>query len=310
VKEKAQDFLVCPACSGPLRLVTRGAPENEVMEGEYSCECGKRYPVHNGIGQFVPEGYTASFSFQWLASPGTPESEALARTVKQDFLDRIGLDPESLRGRTVLDAGCGRGTLTLLLAEHGAEVIGIDLSDGVEVAARSARGKPGINIIRADILNPPLATESFDAILSLGVLHHTRDCKAAFLRLAGLLRPGGVIAIWVYSAYSTYRNKASDLLRRFTTRMPPRLLYGLCHAAIPLNALQSIPVLGLPFRIIPVAGEGPWRWKVLGTFDWYSPTYQSKHTFPEVFGWFEEAGLEQIRVHDWNICVSGKRPVR
>jgi hypothetical protein len=60
----------------------------------------------------------------------------------------------------------------------------------------------------------------------------------------------------------------------------------------------------------PIAGEGPWRWKILGTYDWYSPRYQSKHTFPEVFGWFAEAGLENIQVHDWNICVSGRRPSR
>jgi hypothetical protein len=48
---------------------------------------------------------------------------------------------------------------------------------------------------------------------------------------------------------------------------------------------------------------------VLGTHDWYSPRFQLKHTFPEVFGWFEEAGLVEIRVHDWAIAVSGRRPL-
>src|SRR2546426_12621778 len=88
-------------------------------------------------------GYTASFSFQWLASPGTPESEALARTGKQDFLDRIGLDPGSLRGRTVLDAGGGRGTLTLLLAGHGGEGVRVDLRDWGERGGRGGRREPG-----------------------------------------------------------------------------------------------------------------------------------------------------------------------
>jgi hypothetical protein len=90
--------------------------------------------------------------------------------------------------------------------------------------------------------------------------------------------------------------------------MPQRLLYLLCHLAIPHYDLQEIPVLGVPFRVIPIAQEGPWRWKILGTYDGYFPAYQSKHTFPEVFGWFEEAGLGRIQAHDWNIGVSGRRP--
>jgi len=310
LKKAAQEFLICPACRSSLELKEFETEGGEILRGELSCACGKRYPVRDGIAEFVTESYAGSFSFQWLVQPGTPSSDALTRKVKQAFLDRLGVGGEDLRGVRVLDAGCGRGALTALLAEQAAEVIGMDLSEGVRVAAMRTRGNPGVSILRGDILEPPLAEGSFDAVFSFGVLHHTRDCRAAFLSLARLLRPGGFIGIWVYSGYSTYRNKASDFLRRFTTRMPRRLLYLLCHFAVPLNYLQQIPLLGLPWRIIPVAGEGPWRWQVLGTFDWYSPTFQSKHTFPEVSGWFEEAGLEQIRVHDWNICVSGRRPVR
>jgi len=42
--------------------------------------------------------------------------------------------------------------------------------------------------------------------------------------------------------------------------------------------------------------ERDWRWRVLDTFDWYSPRYQSWHTHHEVFGWFKENGLEQVEV--------------
>jgi SAM-dependent methyltransferase len=308
LKAAALESLCCPACAGPLTLQVQEQVRGDIRHGSLRCSCGKSYAIEGGVAEFVPDGYTASFSFQWYASKGTPSKESLAATEKERFLERIGIDPARLRGKRVLDAGCGRGTLARVLAGSAQEVIGLDLSDGVKVAADFNQGNPSVSILRGDILNPPLKRERFDYIISMGVLHHTADCKAAFLSLVRCLRPGGVIAIWVYSAYSTYRNKASDFLRRFTTRMPRRLLYLLCHLAVPLNYLQQIPILGVPFRVIPVAGDGPWSWVVLGTYDWYSPRYQSKHTFPEIVSWFEEAGLERIRVHDWNICVSGQRP--
>jgi hypothetical protein len=49
-------------------------------------------------------------------------------------------------------------------------------------------------------------------------------------------------------------------------------------------------------------------WRVLDTFDWYSPWYQSKHTYEEVFRWFEDCGLENLRVIEQPIAVQGTRP--
>jgi hypothetical protein len=47
---------------------------------------------------------------------------------------------------------------------------------------------------------------------------------------------------------------------------------------------------------------------VLDTFDWYSPWYQSKHTYEEVFRWFEDCGLEDLRVILEPIAVAGRKP--
>jgi hypothetical protein len=51
------------------------------------------------------------------------------------------------------------------------------------------------------------------------------------------------------------------------------------------------------------------EWRVLDTFDWYSPWYQSKHTYEEVFRWFESCGLEDLRVIEQPIAVQGRRPL-
>ncbi len=51
-----------------------------------------------------------------------------------------------------------------------------------------------------------------------------------------------------------------------------------------------------------------WDWRVLDTFDWYSPKYQSKHTYEEVFRWFEGCGLRDLRVLLEPISVQGRKP--
>jgi hypothetical protein len=51
------------------------------------------------------------------------------------------------------------------------------------------------------------------------------------------------------------------------------------------------------------------KWRILDTFDWYSPWYQSKHTYEEVFRWFENCGLEDLRVIEQPIAVQGRRPL-
>ena len=64
----------------------------------------------------------------------------------------------------------------------------------------------------------PFAPESFDYIYSIGVLHHTPDCEQAFKGLPRLLKPGGRIAIWLYSAYNPWY-RMSDVYRKWTRRM-------------------------------------------------------------------------------------------
>ncbi len=59
---------------------------------------------------------------------------------------------------------------------------------------------------------------------------------------------------------------------------------------------------------IPFAFHEDPKWRVLDTFDWYSPWYQSKHTYEEVFRWFEDCGLEDLRVILQPISVSGRKP--
>src|ERR1700679_1621822 len=288
-------LLRCPSCRSTLVK----------QESGYACSSCKRiFPEVRGVARFVDEGnYADSFGYQWQQFQRTQLDHANRNLSEGDFIRKTGLKPEDLSGKLVLDVGCGMGRFAEVATRWGAEVVAIDLSQAAEAAAVNLKDRDAA-FFQADVFQLPFQPGSFDIIYSLGVLHHTPDCEQAFKVLPPLLKPGGRIAIWLYSKYNNWY-KMSDVYRKVTRRLPPRLLHKLCYGVIPLygihQVLRKVPVAGrfasgaLAYAI-PMAFHKDPQWRVLDTFDWYSPWYQSKHTYEEVFRWFEDCGLEDLRV--------------
>jgi SAM-dependent methyltransferase len=269
----------------------------------------------NGVLRFVDkQHYAGSFGFQWLKHDRTQLDTENSRRSEADFIARTRLTPEDVAGKLVLDVGCGMGRYAEVVSRWGARVVGIDLSQAVEAAARNLADRD-VTIFQADVFSLPFALESFDYIYSLGVLHHTPSCEKAFKSLPRLLKPGGGIAIWLYSGYNKWY-RMSDVYRKVTRRMSPGFLHSLCYLSIPLygihRVLRAIPVVGRPASgllryMFPMSFNQDPEWRVLDTFDWYSPWYQSKHTYEEVFRWFEDCGLEDLHVAELPVSVRGTK---
>jgi SAM-dependent methyltransferase len=159
-------------------------------------------------------------------------------------------------------------------------------------------------------MNLPFADGSFDAIYSIGVLHHTPDTRAAFLSLTKLLKPGGRIAIWVYSTGLRWMF-GGELLRLITPRLPKSVLLKASKIAIPMYHVHKLPLVGrATLMMLPTSNNPDPEWRWLDTFDWYSPRYQWKHTYEEVEGWFRDAGLERIARARFPVSVRGVRARR
>ena len=307
VAEEILAILRCLDCRSHL---------NSQADGLVCTECRRLYPLRNRVVRFVgAQEYAGSFGFQWKLYARTQLDDATSQKSERAFRRRTGFRPEDLRGKLVLDVGCGMGRFAEVATRWGAHVVGIDLSLAAEVAAKNLSDR-NATIFQADVFKLPFSSETFDYIYSIGVLHHTPDCERSFKALPGLLKPGGRIAIWLYSAYNPcYR--MSDVYRKVTRRMSPQALHTLCRGVVPLYAvhqvLKKIPVVGQAASrvlawVIPMSFSKDPTWRVLDTFDWYSPWYQSKHTYEEVFRWFEACGLENLRVIEQPIAVQGTRP--
>jgi ubiquinone/menaquinone biosynthesis C-methylase UbiE len=118
--------------------------------------------------------------------------------------ERAGIGP----GQRILDVGCGPGfaTLDLLrLAQPGAEVLGVDVSERflqhLEAQAR-ALGLTGIRTLRSDVQTMRLAERDFDMAYARWVLCFVPDPEVVVRTVAHALRRGGRFAIQDYHHYS------------------------------------------------------------------------------------------------------------
>jgi ubiquinone/menaquinone biosynthesis C-methylase UbiE len=100
----------------------------------------------------------------------------------------------NVKGKRILDAGCGTGYLSRLLAEKGAKVAGIDLSQKfIEIAKDYEKKRPlGIRYEQANIANlSRFPSAYFDLVVSVYVLCDARDCKKAIQEIARVLKTKG-----------------------------------------------------------------------------------------------------------------------
>lgn len=297
-------ILICPECRASLPPLSTWGETGTRCGG-----CGAQVPVVRGIPRFVgSDAYTASFSFEWNRHRRTQLDDATSHESEQTFREKTGLRPEDVAGRLILDVGCGMGRFVDVVSRWGGSVVGVDLSLAVEAAYANLGSRENVRILQADLFRLPFWPGSFDIVYSLGVLHHTPDCEKAFRGLIRYARPGGRVCIWVYGGLGPW-HRVAGLYRQVTVRMPPRLLHALCHVALPWYYACRLPLVGgLLFTLLPVSVHPNPEWRVLDTYDWYSPRYQSLHTFPEVYRWFRSEGFMDIALHDFPIAVSGTRP--
>ena len=231
MKERLLQYLACPACRGAIEQLTVSAHDgSELIEGELICSsCRKTFPVHRGIPRFAEldrieaekAATAASFGWQWqhFTQQDTKYSD--------QFLGWIApVTPEFFKGKVVLEAGCGKGRHTQLVAGWGArDVIGVDLSAAVETAYAATRHLENAHIVQADIYHLPIA-RAVDYAFSVGVLHHLPDPRAGFASLAKVTKSGGHLSAWVYGAENNewITNWVTPLRERLTSRINPRTL--------------------------------------------------------------------------------------
>jgi len=302
-----------PDRSALLRVLRdpQGGESLSLQAGGLTSADGRRHwPIVRGIPRFVPaDDYAASFGFEWNLHDTTQIDSVQSTKVSEQVLrDKTGLGPDDVRGRLVLDAGCGAGRFAEVLLDWGATVVAVDLSSAVDAAARHVGSNPRALLVQADIGSLPFAPGTFDAIVSIGVLHHTPDTRTHFLKLPPLLKPGGTIAIWVYPDEGEYRRRLPWI--PVTSRVRSRWFHGFCKVLVTwMRRHPRHPMSAWIQQIFPISSQSHGLENdMLDTFDGYSPRYHGVHGAEQVMGWFREAGLEDVESLPIATSVRGRRP--
>ena len=115
-------------------------------------------------------------------------------------------DFSAYSGKKVLDLGCGSGVLSAAMARNGADVTAVDLTEKATQMTKknSALRKLNIKVVRGDAENMAFANNSFDYVLSWGVLHHTEHTELAFNEVARILKSNGGGLVMVYHKSSIF----------------------------------------------------------------------------------------------------------
>lgn len=318
-------FLACPSCRGDLGLTGHCDESNgEILSGRLACtSCGSDYAVEKGIPRLVVAAQDVEttgrrFNFQWVSwSQGrfeeTSRSYGFDNRAHTEWLHERLSDAAPLRaGDAVLDAGCGPGEVTAILADLCPQnrVVGLDLGVG---ALEQAQGKHGsrsnLDFVQGNIMNPPLKTGAFRWGISKGVLHHTPDTRRAFTEFRRLMADDAGILIWIYpTAEEGPEWRTSYLVRdvvfaKRSHRIPPRLLRWLCYGMV----AAFFPVAEYALRKSAAeTAEHPWfdprsltmkqRYltQVFYLYDTLLPKYQFRHSVAEVLGWLEAEGMTPV----------------
>ncbi|MBM4447579.1 MAG: methyltransferase domain-containing protein [Chloroflexi bacterium] len=223
--------------------------------------------------------------------------------------------------RAILEVGIGSGQKLKMMAEHTkGRVIGVDLTSSVEHAFKNIKKIPNVTVIQADLFALPFTKESFDFIISDGVLHHTPDTKRAFLSIIPFLARGGEIAIRIYKKGGPIREFCDDFIRSRTTKMSQTECWEFCtkmaklgenlaKARCEIEIPDDIELLSFKkgrydlqrfiyynmFKCFYNEAFTPEE-NVSVNFDWYSPVDAHRHTEAEVKRWFTEVGLSDIQI--------------
>lgn len=308
IEDILKDILIDPVTRNPLIIVQSKDGELKEIKNDY----GRNYTLVNGVIDFEEQSnYADNFGDQWTRFPQLQLDSFNGTKISEErFYKALKFESEELKGKLILDVGCGTGRFAEIALQAGAYVIGLDYSSAAYVASKNLEKYSNFKAVRGDIYNLPFKEKSFDIVYCLGVLQHTPNVEQAFKSLPSLVKQPGHLVVDYY--WKRFRSVigwkypirlVTSRLNEITVLKILRLIHPLLY---PISKLISkTPFVGKALsRLIPVVNycrdypelsEQLLReWSFLDTYDNWAPKYDQPQTIDNVERWALECGLHEV----------------
>jgi SAM-dependent methyltransferase/uncharacterized protein YbaR (Trm112 family) len=202
------------------------------------------------------------------------------------FLKETDETMDTLKGKTIFDAGCGNGLLNSLLAENGITNIAMDFSNSIEKAYELNKFSH-VHFIQGDVQFPPVLFNFFDIVHSSGVLIATNNTELSFSCIEPVVKKGGKLSVWLYHHRNDFIHNFFNTARKFTSRLPLKIQYY----------LYRLTVFPVSFIIKRIKGNKQnSREMMIDILDWFTPEFRWEHDHEEAKVWFYKRNYTNIKI--------------
>lgn len=275
----------------PIRRLIERQVEDRRAEAALAAATPRLTPMDRSpVSEQVRAQYESNPYPRWLDA-GLLDAPMPLPNLLRAMFPRLALDSRpGWQAPDILIAGCGTGRESVWTANQiaNARILAVDLSLASLAYAQRQTHKLGgaaIEYAQADLMELGTLERRFDVIQSAGVLHHLADPLAGWRTLTGLLRPGGLMKIGLYS----------EKARRVVVQ---------ARAWIAQRGYESSPADIRRFRqdVLALPDDDPIR-VLVGSPDFHNLSacrdlvfhvQEHRLTLPQITEWIAELGLEFI----------------
>jgi SAM-dependent methyltransferase len=301
---------------------------------------GNMIHVDDGASEALAQNQSQTekiFSDKWSEADGYANISKLYEFQFEWFLKLYGFESEeALRDylstkKLIIDTGCGLGYKAAYFARlaPNSTVIGIDISEAADIAAKNFRDQPNLYFVRRDIADTGLKPGSIDFVVCDQVIMHTEVPEKTFAHLAEVTARGGEFACYVYSKKALPRELVDDYFRKATHGIPNDEMWKFAEQLTDLGKRLSelkvtfeapdIPLLGIKggtydiqrfiyWNFLKCFWKDDWGFDLSKStnYDWYAPSNAKRYSKEEFLNMVKASDLDISFFHQEEACYSGR----
>jgi len=233
--------------------------------------------------------------------------------------------------KVIIDTGCGLGYKAAWFAKMAPEsiVIGIDISDAVELAAKNFSSLSNLFFLKQDIAQTGLKSNSIDFVVCDQVIMHTEVPESTFAHLSDITSRHGEFACYVYSKKALPRELVDDHFRKATHHISNEEMWQFSEQLTELGKRLSdlnvsfdcpdIPLLGIKggnydiqrfiyWNFLKCFWKEDWGFELSKStnYDWYAPSNAKRFSKEDFLAMVTANKLEVSFFHQEEACYSGR----